>query len=73
MNQKGGKKTHRYPTHNKNIPNVQKHNDKYFNNSYLCKGVTVFTNAGRCIKDAPSLKGMIREAKCMYIRRYSGE
>ena len=73
MNQKGGKKTHRYPTCNKHIPNVQKHNDKHFNKGYLCKGVTLFTNASTRIKDAPSLKAMIKEVKCMNIRCYAGE
>ena len=70
MNQKGGQKTHRYPTRNKRIPNVQRHNDRSFNSSYLCKGVTLFMNSGKPIKDASSLKGMIIEAKNRYMSQY---
>ena len=38
MNNKGGRKTHRYPTQSKGFPNIQKHTCVQFNNSYLCKG-----------------------------------
>ena len=33
----GGKKTHRYPTRNKNLPNIQKHSLTIFNQSYVDK------------------------------------
>ena len=45
MNKKGGKKMHRYPTHNKKIPNIQPHNSTWLNNSYLCKGLSIFMTA----------------------------
>ena len=32
----GGKKQHRYPTRNQNIPNIQKHDTLLFNRSFLC-------------------------------------
>ena len=70
MNEKGGLKTHPYPTHNKRIPNVQRHNDQSFNSSYLCKGVILFMNSGKPIKDASSLKRMIIEAKNRYMSQY---
>ena len=35
----GGLKQHRYPTHYKNTPNIQKHTSNEFNQSYLCKGI----------------------------------
>ena len=43
MNKKGGRKTHQYPTCNQAIPNIQKHNSTQFNNSYLCKGVSLLS------------------------------
>ena len=70
MNNKGGQKTHPYPTRNKRIPNIQRHNDQSFNSSYLCKGVTLFMNSGKPIKDASSLKKMTIEAKNRYISQY---
>ena len=70
MNEKGRLKTHPYPTRNKRIPNVQRHNDQSFNSSYLCKGVTLFMNSGKPIKDASSLKRMIIEAKNRYMSQY---
>ena len=70
MNKKGGQKTHPYPTRNKRIPNIQRHNDQSFNSSYLCKGVALFMNSGKSIKDANSLKRMTIEAKNSYISQY---
>ena len=70
MNKKGGQKTHPYPTRNKRIPNVQRHNDQSFNSNYLCKGVILFMNSEKPIKDASSLKRMTIEAKNSYISQY---
>ena len=42
-NRNGGVKTHRYPTRNRNTPNIQKHTDHQFNSSFLCKGITVYS------------------------------
>ena len=36
----GGQKTHRYPTRNKHIPNVQHHNSKQYSKSFLCRSVS---------------------------------
>ena len=63
MTKKGGQKTHPYQTRNKMIPNIQRNNDQSFNSSYLCKGVSLFMNSGKSIKDAKSLKRMTTEAK----------
>ena len=38
----GSKKTHRYPTHYKCKPNMKKHATREFNQSHLCKGLSVF-------------------------------
>ena len=39
----GGCKTHRYPTHHKDLPNIQKHQGTLINRSFICKGVSTFT------------------------------
>ena len=38
----GGGKTHRYPTRNKNVPNVQKHKAQVFNQSFLCRSIVEY-------------------------------
>ena len=38
----GGEKMHRYPTRNKNIPNVQKHKAQVFNRSFLCRSLVEY-------------------------------
>ena len=37
-----GQKVHRYPTRNKHIPNVQRHQDTKFNKSFLCRSIQEF-------------------------------
>ena len=61
MNDKGGKKTHRYPMHNKAIPNIQIHKCTQFNNTYLCKDVSVLSASKDCIKGAQHLSICIKE------------
>ena len=39
FNAYGGKKMHRYPTRNKNLPNIQRHQGTIFNKSFLCRGI----------------------------------
>ena len=39
FNAYGGKKMHRYPTRNKNLPNIQRHQGTTFNKSFLCRGI----------------------------------
>ena len=39
FNAYGGKKIHRYPTRNKNLPNIQRHQGTIFNKSFLCRGI----------------------------------
>ena len=70
MTKNRGQKTHPYQTRNKMIPNIQRHTDQSFNSSYLCKGVSMFINSGKSIKDAKTLKRMISEAKNSYISKY---
>ena len=35
----GGHKSHRYPTRNKHIPNLQRHQSEKYQSSYLCKSI----------------------------------
>ena len=42
FNRRGGRKTHRYETRNKNMPNIQTHQEALFNNSFLCKAITEY-------------------------------
>ena len=43
FNMHGGEKLHRYPTWNKNIPNVQKHTAQVFNQSFLCRSLVEYS------------------------------
>ena len=62
----GGKKTHRYPTRNKMMPNVQKHHSTQFNRSFICKGMVIFTNLPNAIKQKPNICGFITNIKNHY-------
>ena len=42
FNMNGGQKVHRYPTRNKHIPNIQRHQDIRFNKSFLCRSIREF-------------------------------
>ena len=42
FNLHGGLKTHRYPTRYKNLPNIQKHESKLMNQSFMCKSITTY-------------------------------
>ena len=70
MQQKGGKKKHRYNTRNKNLPNIQKHQSKSFNTSYLCKGITNFTKLPTDVKNSKTLKSFTRQVKRILICKY---
>ena len=37
-----GRKTHRYPTRHKDLPNIQKHQGTLINRSFICKGVSTY-------------------------------
>ena len=42
-----GKKTHCYNTRYKNLPNIKKHTSTEFNKSFLCKGITCYSQLNR--------------------------
>ena len=66
----GELKSHRYPTHYKNTPNVQKHKTKEFNSSHLCKSLTVYNNLPKRLTDLTSIKSFTRELKRYLIYLY---
>ena len=49
-NADGGKKPHRYPTRNKQTPNIQKHQSIIFNWSFLCQGTKEFIKLNDTLK-----------------------
>ena len=50
LNSHGGRKEHKYPTRHKNLPNIQKHTGAQFNMSFMCKGITTYTQLPNKIK-----------------------
>ena len=42
FNSHRGRKSHRYPTRNRHVPNIQKYHDAKFNKSFLCKSLQEF-------------------------------
>ena len=63
FNKKGGEKTHRYLTRNKNLPNIQAHTNSAFNNSYVCRCISEYTKLPHRNKQAVSLKALTRGVK----------
>ena len=70
MNRRGGKKMHRYPTRNTKILNIQLHNSTCFNNSYLCKGLSIFMTNKKSIRESKSLWVFTKEVKKEIISEY---
>ena len=66
FNRKGGQKTHRYDTRNKNTPNIQVHQDATFNNSFLCKSITRYSSLPTFIRAKKTLKSFTHHVKCYY-------
>ena len=63
----GGKKTHRYPTRNKMMQNVQKHHLTQFNHSFICRSMVIFTNLPNSIKLKTNIRGFVNSIKTHYI------
>ena len=42
FNTYGGQNYHRYSTRNKKTPNIQKYTSQQFNNSFLCKSISLY-------------------------------
>ena len=63
VNDRGGKKSHKYETRNKHIPYVQAHKSPLYNNSFMCRGIQEFGKLPQSIKDNTILKGFVRQLK----------
>ena len=49
----GGCKSHRYPTRNKHIPNLQQHQSEQYWSSYLCRSIIEFNKLPLHLKSIP--------------------
>ena len=58
-----GKKTHCYNTRYKNLPNIKKHTSTEFNKSFLCKGITCYSQLNGEVKKATNKNDFIRKYK----------
>ena len=67
FNRRGGKKTHRYETRNKNTPNIQTHHEPSFNNSFLCKAITEYNKLLISIKTSKTTRMFTGKLKKHYI------
>ena len=69
---RGGKKTHRYNTRNKNMPNIQKHNTTTFNNSYLCRSINSYSELPAKLKRRKNIKSFSKALRTHLINQYLG-
>ena len=63
FNKRGGRKAHRYNTRNKNIPNIQTHQQSTFNNSFLCKSIMSYMLLPTTVRSKKTLKSFTRHLK----------
>ena len=63
MNDRGGKKTHHYPTRMKSMPNIQKHASETFNKSFICRSIWEFNKMPDSIKNSKSIRHIIMKYK----------
>ena len=58
-----GKKSHRYNTRERHLPNIKKHKSDLYNKSFLCKSITYYNELNSSIKSAPNLKEFVNKYK----------
>ena len=51
-----GKKTHRYNTRQKHLPNIKRHKSELYNKSFLCKSIAYYNTISNNIRNTPNLK-----------------
>ena len=56
MEAKGGIKSHRYPTRNKRLPNIQKHSITIFNHSYMCRSLAIYGQTKQHVRAMNTVK-----------------
>ena len=59
----GGQKSHRYPTQNKHVPNVQRHHSEQYSKSFLCRSVTDYNKLPYTLKLVDNTTIFIRQLK----------
>ena len=59
----GGQKSHRYPTRNKHVPNVQWHHSEQYSKSFLCRSVTDYNKLPYRLKLVDNTTIFIRQLK----------
>ena len=67
FNRRGGQKTHRYKTRNKNMPNIQLHQQATFNNSFLCKSISSYSILPATVRSKQTLKSFTNQLKYTYV------
>ena len=70
MIKRGGKKTHGYETRNKHIPNTQKHATTCFNISFMCHGITEYSNLSTDLKSITNISMLSTKLKNVTISSY---
>ena len=63
FNTNGGQKVQRYPTRNKHILNIQRHQDIRFNKSFLCRSIEEFGHLPDYLKKEKILLNLINIEK----------
>ena len=59
----GGQKMHRYPTHNKNIPNIQQQSGCTMGNSFLCRSIALYQKLPYKLKQLENLHHFTKDVK----------
>ena len=70
FNAYGGKKKHRYPTRNKNLPNIQRYQGTIFNKSSLCRGIAGYMLLPTEIQNITSQSTFIKHTRKYLMMNY---
>ena len=63
MEDRGGKKTHHYPTRGKCVPDIQKHASEIFRKSFICRSIREFSKMPDSIKNSKSIGQVVMKFK----------
>ena len=69
FDRRGGKKSHRYPTRNKNTPNIQAHQNVTFNNSFLCKAIMDYNKLPLHLKCDNTIQSFVNKLKLYHLHQ----
>ena len=70
FNAHGDMKMHRYPTRNKDLPNIQRHQGTIFNKSFLCRGIACYMLLPIEIQNISSKSTFIKHVKEYLMTNY---